>query len=76
MKVGKITGRTARWAASLFLGLALLSLASGSAVAAGLTATPDHTDFGTIDEGVNAVITVIIENTGSSTVEITNVQTS
>ena len=73
MSVGKITSRTVLWVTALFLGL---FLANVSAVAAGLTATPDHTDFGTIDEGVNAVITVIIENTGSATVEITNVQTS
>ena len=73
MRVGKITGRTALWVAVLFLGL---SMTGGSAVAARLTATPDHTEFGTIDEGVNAVITVIIENTGSTMVEITNVQTS
>ena len=73
MRVGKIAGRTALWVAVLFLGL---SMTGGSAVAAGLTATPDHTEFGTIDEGVNAVITVIIENTGSTMVEITNVQTS
>jgi len=41
-----------------------------------LKATPEHTEFGTIDEGVNAAITVVIENTGKSQVEITNVQTS
>lgn len=73
MRVGNITGKIALWGTALFLGL---YLTSGSAIAAGLTATPDHAEFGTIDEGVNAVITVIIENTGSETVEITNVQTS
>ena len=41
-----------------------------------LTATPEHTSFGTIDEGVDAVVNVVIENTGKSQVEITNVQTS
>ena len=46
------------------------------ALGATLTATPDHAEFGTIDEGVNAVITVVVENTGRTQVEITNVQTS
>jgi hypothetical protein len=41
-----------------------------------LTATPDHAEFGTIAEGTNAVVNVVIENTGKSQVEITNVQTS
>ena len=46
------------------------------AYGATLTATPDHASFGTIDEGVDAVVNVVIENTGKSQVEITNVQTS
>ena len=41
-----------------------------------LTATPGHASFGTIDEGVDAAVNVVIENTGKSQVEITNVQTS
>ena len=46
------------------------------AYGATLTATPDHSEFGTIDEGINAAVTVVIENKGRSPVEITNVQTS
>jgi len=69
MKCGKIAAKALLWAgASIF--------AMSPALGATLTATPDHAEFGTIDEGVNAVITVVIENTGKSQVEITNVQTS
>ncbi|MDR1728683.1 MAG: DUF1573 domain-containing protein [Acidobacteriota bacterium] len=66
------TGRTVGAVSALVVAL---SLACG-AWAAGLTATPDHKEFGVIDEGVNAVVTVVIENTGDAPVEITNVQTS
>ena len=69
MKHGKITAKAALWAGTLLFGASL-------AFGATLTATPDHNDFGTIDEGINAVITIVVENTGSSRVEITNVQTS
>jgi hypothetical protein len=41
-----------------------------------LKATPDHHDFGTIDEGQPAAITVVVQNVGSTPVEITNVKTS
>jgi hypothetical protein len=41
-----------------------------------LKATPDHFDFGTIDEGKPATVTAVIQNVGSSPVEITNVKTS
>ena len=70
MKNGKNTVMATLLWAGMFL------LAISPAYGATLTATPGHTDFGTIDEGVNAVIKVIIENTGRSQVEITNVQTS
>ena len=69
MKYGKITTHTLMWAgALLFFTCAVYG--------ATLTATPDHTEFGTIDEGVNAAVTVIIENTGKTQVEISNIQTS
>jgi len=69
MKHGKIAATALMW-----LGMFLFVMSP--AYGATLTATPDHAEIGTIDEGVNAVVTVIIENTGSSQVEITNVQTS
>ncbi|MDR0310497.1 MAG: DUF1573 domain-containing protein [Acidobacteriota bacterium] len=69
MKQGKIAAK------ALFLTGAFIFVIS-AAYGATLTATPDHAEFGTIDEGVNAAVTVVIENKGSSPVEITNVQTS
>ena len=69
MKHGKIAARALLWAGALLL-------AMSPAYGATLTATPGHAEFGNIDEGVNAVITVVIENTGNSQIEITNVQTS
>jgi hypothetical protein len=41
-----------------------------------LTANPNLYEFGIIDEGQPAVITVVIRNVGSAPVEITNVRTS
>jgi hypothetical protein len=41
-----------------------------------LKATPDHYDFGTIDEGQPAAVTTVVQNVGSSPIEITNVKTS
>ena len=69
MKHWKIAINTLLWA-GVFL------LVMSPAYGATLTATPSHTEFGTIDEGTNAVVKVVIENTGNSQVEITNVQTS
>ena len=46
------------------------------AYGATLKATPSHTKFGTIDEGPSVVVKVVIENTGKSQVEITNIQTN
>ena len=69
MKYENIAAKTLLWAGTLLL---VISPAMGAT----LTATPDHSEFGTIDEGVNAAVTVVIENTGKSQVEITNVQTS
>jgi hypothetical protein len=69
MKHGKIASKALLWAGSL---LFVMSPAYGAT----LTATPDHAKFGTIDEGINAAVTVVIENTGRTQVEITNVQTS
>jgi hypothetical protein len=50
--------------------------AQGIARAEALKATPDHFDFGTLNEGDPAKITVEIENTSDTPVEITNVRTS
>lgn len=69
MKYERIAAKALLWAGVLLL---VLSPVYGAT----LTAAPDHKDFGTIDEGVNAVINVVIENTGKKQVEITNVQTS
>jgi len=62
--------------AKAFLLAGVFIFVMSTAYGATLTATPDHAEFGTIDEGVNAIVTVVIENKGSSQVEITNVQTS
>jgi hypothetical protein len=53
-----------------------LSLAYGNESGEILKATPDHFDFGTIDEGKPADVTVVIQNVGSAPVEITNVRTN
>jgi hypothetical protein len=41
-----------------------------------LRASPDHFDFGTIDEGIPAVTEVAVENIGDRSVVITNVRTN
>jgi len=41
-----------------------------------LKAVPDVYDFGTIEEGSPAAFTATVQNTGTSTVEITNVRTN
>ncbi len=41
-----------------------------------LTATPEYHDFGDLPEGETALVTAVVQNTGSETVEITNVRTS
>ena len=65
--------RGAVWAGVVIV---MLFLAQGISMGEVLKATPEHVEFGTLDEGVNAVATVEIENTGRTTVEITNVRTS
>ena len=55
---------------------AVLFLARGIAIGAVLRATPDHVEFGTVDEGDPVVAVSEIVNTGGTPVEITNVQTS
>ena len=69
MKYKKISAKMLLWVGAFLLVIY-------PAYGATLTATPDHAEFGTIDEGVNAVVTVVVENTGRMQVEITNVQTS
>jgi hypothetical protein len=75
MKCGKTTmaARGFLWICALVVGL---SFAYGNASGAVLTATPDHYEFGTVAEGENAVVTAVIQNTGTTQVEITNVRTS
>ena len=41
-----------------------------------LKAVPDEVDFGTVEEGSPAVVTVTVQNTGITPVEITNVRTN
>jgi hypothetical protein len=70
------TSRTAIPLVAICLLILGLSVAFGSESAGILKATPDFHDFGTIDEGQPAAITVIVQNIGSTPVEITNVKTS
>jgi len=70
-------GRTTRTASGAVLGLILAaSFVYGIAAGEGLKATPEHFEFGTVDEGTPAVATTTIHNTGTTTVEITNVRTN
>ena len=61
------------WTCLFIFGLPLVYGNEGEAI---LKATPDHYDFGTIDEGQPAIVTAVIQNVGSVPVEITNVKTS
>jgi hypothetical protein len=75
MKFEKTTmaGRRTVWACALIVGLFFAySNASGES----LKATPEQFDFGAVAEGEAAVVTTIIQNVGSTPVEITNVRTS
>lgn len=65
--------RNLLWAGSV---ITVMILAQGTSMGAGLQATPDHEDFGTVDEGDPVVAVSEIVNTGSTPVEITNVRTS
>lgn len=73
MKYG-ITNVTTRYVLAVAFGT--LFLAQGIALGSALKATPDFHDFGTINEGDPAAITVEVENVGDRPVEITNVRTS
>jgi hypothetical protein len=53
-----------------------LSLVYGSESEEIIIATPDHYDFGTIDEGQPAEVTAVVQNVGKTPVEITNIKTS
>ena len=70
------TSRTAIPLIAICLLILGMSMAYGNQSAAVLKATPDFHDFGTIDEGQPAAITVVIQNIGNTPVEITNVRTS
>jgi hypothetical protein len=65
--------RSLLWAGSV---IAVLILIQGTSMGATLQATPEHVDFGTVDEGDPVVAVSEIVNTGSTPVEITNVRTS
>jgi len=69
MKYGKISGAVLLWGSAFLIGLLPVY---GSV----LKATPNHVEFGTLDEGKNAVIMVTIHNTGKAPIDITNVQTN
>jgi hypothetical protein len=56
--------------------IALLFLVQGISMGAVLEATPDHVEFGTVDEGDPVVALSEIVNTGDTPVEITNVRTT
>ena len=43
---------------------------------AGTHRHPEYHDFGDLPEGETALVTAVVQNTGSETVEITNVRTS
>jgi hypothetical protein len=62
-------------AAAIFI-LMGMPFAHGFAAGEGLKVTPGQFDFGTVDEGKAAVVTVTVENAGSTRIEITNVRTS
>ena len=70
--------RRANAAASALLGFCILFAAffvlNAGATGEVLTATPDHMDFGTVDEGKPVDATCIIQNNGDAPVEITNVR--
>ena len=70
--------RTVKAAWGIVLTCVLLLGLSGAAAAAEaiIRAVPAEFDFGTIDEGDPAEVTVSLENISAQTVEITNVRTN
>ena len=62
--------------AGMWMVLAVLFMVPAISMGAVLEATPDHIEFGTVDEGDPVVAVSEIVNTGSTPVEITNVRTS
>jgi len=75
MKYGMMK-RSVSKMARMGMAVALLILVQGISSEAALKATPDHVDFGTVNEGDPVVAVSEIINTGSETIEITNVRTS
>lgn len=61
---------------AVFLIVFVLAVAQGTALAGALKATPEHFEFGDLNEGEPAKITVEVKNTSGALVEITNVRTS
>lgn len=53
-----------------------LSLAYGQEAGKILKITPEQFDFGIVEEGRAATVTVEVHNTGSAGIEITNVRTN
>jgi len=72
----EITKRAVTGAVWIGVVIVTLFLSQGISMGGVLKATPDQVNFGTIDEGENAVATIEIENTGTAPIEITNVRTS
>jgi len=72
----RTAGKATRGVLKAGVFLMALLLAEGVSMGGALQATPDHQDFGSLDEGVPARATVEIRNTGAQPVEITNVRTS
>ncbi len=63
-------------AAALFIFLPGAPSGSGMTAVEGLKLTPDQFDFGSVDEGQPATVTVTVENSGNSRIDITSVRTS
>lgn len=75
MKYGKMKAppRITAW---MGMAVAVLLTIQGISAEAALKATPDHVDFGAVNEGDPVVAVAEIINIGDTPVEITNVRTS
>ncbi len=70
--IAKLSGRTF----GILISLAILILTSPAFAAAALRIEPTRQDFGTLEEGVPAIMIAIVENVGSQDVHIKNVRTN
>jgi hypothetical protein len=75
MKGGKamVAAASVLWIATFMVGV---SVASDESTGKSLRATPAQFDAGTVAEGKNVEVTTIVQNVGSTKIEITNVRTS